>query len=80
MVLIVRTPAHDRVMRGGIEESEERKRAGGLLRRDMVRGCIVRMLENGGGFYALTCAINGKGKEGFAGGGEICFLEGGENG
>lgn len=50
MVLIVRTPAHDRVMRGGIEESEEIKREGGLLRRDMVRGCIVRMLENGGVF------------------------------
>lgn len=33
-----------------------------------------------GGVYALTCAINGKGKEGLAGGGEICFLEGGENG
>lgn len=79
MVLIVRTPAHDRVLRGGIDESEERKREGGFLRRDMVRVCIVRMLENGG-FYALTCAINGKGKEGFAGGGDYFFLEGGENG
>lgn len=79
MALIVRTPAHDRVLRGGIEESEERKREGGFLRRDMVRGCIVRMLENGG-FLCVSLRHKWKGERRVCRRRRLWFLEGGENG